>query len=339
MASKTFGLLIRSCVLILLAGGSLACTRSLMESLPTPTSAVSQSGVPLEGFTTPTPTGQAVLATADSASEPASSSSAAATPAKTLAPSSSAGGTPVAYERRLAVFNLAPGEVLNVRSSPSVNAEIIATLQADTRQIEATGKTENADNFHWLEINLPDGQGGPGTGWVSAAFVVEEVPTAAFCADARVGQLLDELVTAIRSQNGTLLSQITSPEHGLRLVLDPAGSDVVALNDAGEIAGLFRSSFEYIWAKDQIGSFQTVILPELNTVFGVSSTRFCNSLLPDQGIAAGEQADWPFDYASLNFVAMYVPGAPDLGKEWRTWAVGVDYINDQPFISLLIQYR
>jgi len=323
-------------------GGLPACTRSLTAGGPTEIPYATFASVPVEGFTTPVPT-QAEAGATPGAPGALVDSTPRPLPNLSLTPSSP--GAAIVYPHRLAVFNLAEGEVLNVRSTPSVSGEIVATLDAGTRQLEPTGKTETADEFTWVEIHLPDPQAAGQTGWVSGAFVVEEVPAEAFCADPKVGALLDQFVMAVRAEDGGALAALVSPTHGLSINRAPGSAEIVTISDPGETAGLFRSSFEYVWGADSasgqsvIGSFKTVLLPELVDVLGGSSTRYCNSLQTGQGIGAtSAQIAWPYDYTAVNFVALHRPAPETEEMNWRTWAVGVDYVENTPYISLLLEY-
>ncbi len=250
------------------------------------------------------------------------------------------GTTGGAYPSRLAVFNLTKGNVLNVRQEPSVGGKIIETLASDTRDLNPTGKTVEADNLAWVEIKLS-----AGTGWVSAAFVAEQVPSQPFCADGRVGQLLDQFVLAMRKQDGAALGKLVSPAHGL-IVNRAAGSGTpVEITDPGEIANLFTSGSEYDWGTDSAsgqpvsGSFKDKVFPELINVLGVSSTRFCNSLKAGQGTGpTSALVAWPADYAALNYVALFRPAPADQEHDWRTWVVGIDYVKNTPYVSVLLQY-
>ena len=45
----------------------------------------------------------------------------------------------------------------------------------------------------------------------------------------------------------------------------------------------------------------------------------------------------PFEYGNFNYVALY--RAADSGDEfnWRTWAVGIEYVRGQPLLVFLVQ--
>ncbi len=314
-----------------MAGGLTACKRSLNSDLPTATQ-----------IAAPNTTATAIPQTSNSTAQPASTS-ALSTPLVTLTP---AGGQATAQlpppAHKLAVFNLAKGEVLNIREKASTSAKIIETLNADARDIIPTGQVVNADEINWVEIKIP---GQDNSGWVSSAFVAEQVSADAFCADARVGQLIDQFTLAIRKQDGEALARLVSPAHGLLLYRSPGSGTVVTITDPHEIAGLFASSAAYAWGADSAsgqpvsGSFMEKFYPALINVIGVSSQRVCNSL--ENGVASGASsapAVWPFDYRALNFIALYRAAPADQEHDWRTWAVGVDYVNGTPFINVLLQY-
>ena len=130
---------------------------------------------------------------------------------------------PTAWPLRLAVFFLWPGEVFNLRAEPGTATEILETLAADTRGLLPTGREQDADGVHWVEIQRSDGSG---AGWVSAEYLTEDVPLEAFCVDARLGDLLDRFVLAVRGQDGVALVQLVSPAHGLLIQTNPANEPV-----------------------------------------------------------------------------------------------------------------
>jgi hypothetical protein len=192
----------------------------------------------------------------------------------------------------------------------------------------------------WTEIVRPDDV----TGWVAAEFMVEEVDPAEVCADARLSPLLDQFIQAIRKRDGAQFSTVISPLHGLRLHLGQE-VDGVAILEPVELTSLFNSDAEYDWGANPssgesiIGTFTERVLPSLLDVVGTDPKRVCNTL--QQGLSYGstsEQVGWPSLYQSLNFVALYRPPSSSEELNWRTWAVGVDYVNGQPYIAVLVQY-
>jgi hypothetical protein len=87
---------------------------------------------------------------------------------------------------------------------------------------------------------------------------------------------------------------------------------------------------------ETIGTFADVILPKLDDVFLDQSEILCNELR--WGNTSGE-VQWPDEFQNLNFYSFYRPAPEDgIPFDWRTWAIGVEYIGGQPFITVLIHY-
>jgi hypothetical protein len=85
------------------------------------------------------------------------------------------------------------------------------------------------------------------------------------------------------------------------------------------------------------GPFKTVVLPRLDEV-AIGEVRLgCNEALVGPAL---REARWPSEYRNLNYYALYRPAA-DQGNEyaWTTWLVGVEYVDNQPYISHLVQLR
>lgn len=239
-----------------------------------------------------------------------------------------------------AVVFLAKGEVLNVRRQPGVTSEVIGTLPANTRDLRPTGGRQEVEGVLWIEIVQPEGS----VGWVSSRFLTEQTNAAQVCADPQVGALLDQLISAVRDRDGRLLATLVSPWHGLTIhhnVWNPA----VQFDDPEVISVLFESSVDYDWGTHEasgealIGPFKEYILPRLEDVLLQNHTRNCNTL--ERGVATGGTTGyvyWPYDYASLNYVALFRPPPPEQELDWRTWAIGIDYIDGKPYLAVLIQF-
>jgi hypothetical protein len=108
---------------------------------------------------------------------------------------------------------------------------------------------------------------------------------------------------------------------------------------------LFNSNATYDWGahpasgESLIGTFTDKVLASLIDVIGTDPKRICNTL--QEGLSYGntsEQIAWPALYRSLNFISLYRPAPSDEELNWRTWAVGIDYVNGEPFIAVLVQY-
>jgi hypothetical protein len=49
---------------------------------------------------------------------------------------------------------------------------------------------------------------------------------------------------------------------------------------------------------------------------------------------------WPSEYSNMNYISFH-RAAPEPGSQlnWRTWALGIEYLDGQPYLALLVQYR
>lgn len=248
----------------------------------------------------------------------------------------------ITYSAKIyAVAFLGEDDLLNVRVSPGLSSEVIQTLDPSTRGLRATGKQEELDGQTWLEFQLE----GDLTGWISSRFVTEQVEAEDFCHDPRVDDLIKDLHQALEKRDGKLLSKLVSPKHGLTIHhnwWNPA----VNIASPEAVENLFISTTDYNWGTEDgsglpiDGPFKDKILPKLLDVFQSDYTLHCNIL--ETGVSAGGTAgllNWPVEYSNLNYMVVFRP-PPSVEDElnWRTWAVGVEYVNGVPYLAVLVQY-
>jgi Bacterial SH3 domain len=236
-----------------------------------------------------------------------------------------------------AVIRVAPDDTLNIRSEPGVESSVVGTLQPTQSGLTRTGKTSSVGEETWVEIQNPGG----GTGWVNTDFLTAYVDPAAFCADARVTSLMDDLKTAVNTTNSKLFSSLVSPVHGLDVVYIRDGT--VANYTPDEAGWAFQSTYQVDWGtgagsgQTVSGTFPEIILPALQDVFkNVSLT--CNEIKLG---GATYTVEWPSEYANLNFYSLYNPGndPSNAGLDWRTWLAGVEYVDGQPYLFSLSNYQ
>ena len=247
------------------------------------------------------------------------------------------GQPPLEKPDTYAVIHVPADETLNIRSGPGVENPVVGELQPDASGLKRTGKTSGLGNEMWVEIQNPGG----GTGWVKSEFLTESVEPSAFCADTRVTELLRNFQTAITTENGELLRLLVSPVHGLDVRYIRNGTTA---NYSPEEAGwAFQSTYVVDWGlgagsgEPMSGTFPEIVLPALQDVFK-NLTTACNAVKLG---GASYVAEWPKEYANLNFYALHNPGNdPALGgMDWRTWLVGIDYVNGQPYLFALLHYQ
>lgn len=262
-----------------------------------------------------------------------------ATLAPTLNPAVTATSLPpvTGMNNPYAVVLVLPGDVLNIRTGAGVGNNIVGTLQPTASGVNRTGPAASAGGDRWVEIQNPGG----GTGWVNANFLTEHVSSSAFCADARVTALLNDLRSALLNSNGDLLRSLVSPVHGLDLRLWRYGT--VANYSPEEAQWAFQSEYEVSWGaapgsgEETKGTFTAQPLPRLQEVFGGNYSMHCNDTLD---LATFALQPWPPEYANINFYTIYKPGTEQYGGlDWRAWTVGVEYVQGKPTLFALIHFQ
>lgn len=240
---------------------------------------------------------------------------------------------PVVYS----IFGIPAGGLLLARQPAGISGTVVAELPGDLRRVRLTGQTTVLGSSTWTEIEVPS----VGTGWINLWNLTEDIDGEAFCADPRVPALLDKFLAALRSRSGEALAQTISPRRGLVLRHDWWNDEVViALDDAVE---LMRTTEPVAWGVQRgsgapiVGSFRDRLLPELDALLDANSTEACNAI---QSGETGYPAQWPEEYARLNYVSYFVP-PPEPGPvfNWRGWAVGVEYVDGVPYVAVLIRYQ
>ena len=235
------------------------------------------------------------------------------------------------------VFGVPPGGHLMVREPAGISGTVVAELPADMRPIRLTGQSTPLGSSIWVEIGVPSGT----TGWINLWNLTEDVDPQAFCEDPRVPALVDTFFAALRDRSGDSLAQTVSPRRGLILRHDWWNSEIVI--PLSEIPDLMQRIDEIAWGVQRgsgapiVGSFRDRLLPELDALLAGEAQEACNQLLSaDTGIPP----EWPGEYARMNFLSFHQP-APDPGPKfnWRTWAVGIEYVDGVPYVAILIRYQ
>jgi hypothetical protein len=235
-----------------------------------------------------------------------------------------------------AVVNVFSDDVLNIRSGPGVENTVVSTLKPNSTGITRTGRSSSVGEDLWVEIRNKDGE----TGWVNTDFLAEYVDSIAFCTDARVMSLLQNLKTAVSTTDGELFRLLVSSAHGLDVVYIRDG--MVANYSPEEAGWAFQSTYEVNWGtgagsgEPVIGSFADVILPALQETFK-NETLTCNEIKLG---GATYKVEWPSEHANINYYSIYNPGNDPSygGLDWRTWLAGVEYVDGQPYLFALLYY-
>jgi len=156
------------------------------------------------------------------------------------------------------------------------------------------------------------------------------------CDDPQVVTLIDSLKKAMLNADGALLSSLVSP-NGMEVRWVRYGSPVTYTS--AQAAFLFETTFEADWGaepgsgQEKKGAFHDVIAPDMVKVFNQPYTLHCNEIRHG---GASYDIRWPY---AKDFYSIYDAGTQQNGNlDWRTWVVGVEYVNDKPFIYALMQF-
>ncbi|MCZ6531181.1 MAG: hypothetical protein O6949_12775 [Chloroflexi bacterium] len=228
-------------------------------------------------------------------------------------------------------------EPLTVRQPAGITSMAVASLASDQRGLTVTGKTTQMGSSTWVEINLPAG----GKGWINGWNLTEDVPSSSFCEDARISDLANQFIVAVSERDGGTLARLVSPKRGLTIRHDWWNPEVNF--SLSSVSGLFLDPAPMKWGVNRDseleidGTFRAVILPQLEDVFSIAPELNCNKL--GAGSTA-QDAIWPSEYSNMNYLSFY-RAAPVPGSQlnWRTWVLGIEYLDGQPYIALLVQYR
>ncbi len=256
-------------------------------------------------------------------------------PTPTLTP------TPLAlFDSLVSVVFIVDHQTLPVYSTPDETSNPIAQLEANHTNLSITGGFQEREGKFWAEILLPQG----GSGWVDANYLTPSYPAEQFCSNPEITGLSRKVIEIFQQKDGDRLAELVSPIHGLRLRIH--WSDVeVYLGKPEEVRNLFSNPQSYQFGVEKRtqepvqGTFLEVVIPKLMDMQG-ELTENCNRL--DQGLAADWVSgfiQWPFEYANMNYLVSYRPAPAEDELNWRMWALGIEWLNRQPFLTVMVHYK
>lgn len=297
---------------------------TIMATLPTAT-------LPLPPTVAP-PIATSTASPLPSATPP---SSATPPPPATSAPLPTATAVSVAPAGYQVAF-VAANDTLNVRRQPSANADVVTQLPSNATGVQVIGEGESIRGGSiWLPVATSAGDG-----WVNSRFLTESVSREAFCGDAAVTELLDQLEEAIAEEDGKLLLELVHPDRGLRLRLNWWNEEIRVEGD--DIQTLFRAQKKYDWGTAEgsgepvRGSFSEVIMPFLEQNLLGASEWGCDQGLfgPTAGLTI-----LPEGYEPVRFYSAHRPAPAEQELDWGTWIVGVERWEGRYYVSYLVHYR
>ncbi len=225
-------------------------------------------------------------------------------------------------------------DVLNIRSGPGIENQILSSLAPDAVGLTITGPGRPVSGSTWVPIQTAET-----VGWVNSRYLTGQVPSTLFCQDPAVTDLLTQLKTAIANEDSLLLAHTVHPERGLRLRTSWWNPEIMI--SSNELGDLFESPTSYDWGIEDgsglpiTGSFREVILPLLQNDLLAAANGSCNQI--DHGPTAGS-VQLPDGYQGINYSAFHRVAGDTIGFDWGTWVVGIEKWQSNYYLSFLIHY-
>jgi len=249
--------------------------------------------------------------------------------------------TPLAtFASTVSVAFVSDQQSVAIYNRPDADAEVIGSLEANQTNISISGNYKLVDEKLWVEIQVPQG----GIGWVDAQYITSAYPADQFCSNPQVLGFTASILDIFSRKDGEQLAVIVSPLHGLRVRTHWSNAEVF-LGSRQEISNLFTDPIVYTFGVDKLsqapiqGTFSEVVYPLLLDV-GEGGIETCNTL--EQGLAADWVSgfiQWPFEYANLNYLTRFRPAPAEDELNWRMWAFGIEWINQQPYLTVMVHYQ
>jgi hypothetical protein len=245
--------------------------------------------------------------------------------------------TQISLGGSMAVILVEEGKEINIYLSADEESAVVGTLPANDVLVQPTGREELNGDTLWVEIHFSPTE----AGWIQERYLTEYLLNSHFCMDSRIPFLLENIQIALENKDGELFSSLISPVHGLDLRYYRYGT--LANYTSEEAAWAFKSDYAVNWGNEprsgfeKIGTFREIPLPMLLEVFSANYELYCN----DAGTAASFAPEpWPLEYRNINFYTLFKPGTEQYGGlDWRSWLVGVEYVEDEPYLFALIHFQ
>jgi hypothetical protein len=188
------------------------------------------------------------------------------------------------------------------------------------------------EGSEWVEVQNPGG----GTGWVNSFYLTEYVSHDAFCANAQIPILIEQLKGSLNQSNGDMFAGLVSSIHGVDVNLwlyAPA----VNFNTTSATT-IFTSAAAYDWGagpsgNPDVGSFKDIIQPKmLDTLNSANMQTYCDNLTN----VSSSILD-PWREPNIRYYNLYKPGTPGTELDFRMWLIGFEFVNNQPHLYKMVQ--
>ena len=233
--------------------------------------------------------------------------------------------SPVTLKGPYAVIGVGLNDVLNIRSQAGASNPSVGSFTHDATNVMSTGQTATADNATWWEVQNPSG----GTGWVNSTYLTEYVTHDAFCTDARITALIEQLKGSINQSNGDMFASLIGAKNGVAINF---WRDVSPINYTNVTArSIFSDTTVYNWGTGPAagstgtsGTFAQVVQPDMVDVFNSNYQLGCDN----PSYAAMFSNAW--SYTNIHFYSITKP--PTSTFDWKVWLVGFEYVDGVPYL-------
>lgn len=259
----------------------------------------------------------------------------------TITPTSTQTPTPQpAFGSTVSVVFVSDQQSVAVLANPNDATSEISQLEANQANIPISGNYQIEGDRLWVEIQLPQGA----IGWVDAQYITTTYPADQFCSNPQVQGLAYSILEMFKQKDGTRLSRLISPIHGLRVRTQWSNPEIF-LGNHQDISQIFSDTTTYVFGTNRLtqapiqGTFMETIYPMLLDI-QEGGIETCNTL--QQGLAADWVSgfiQWPFEYANLNYLALFRPAPPEDELNWRMWAFGIEFLNQSPYLTVIVHYQ
>ena len=220
-------------------------------------------------------------------------------------------------------------DVLNVRDEPSASGSIVGTLAPGSAAIRITGDAVRSGSSDWVPITTDDGL----SGFVNRRFLVRDISSADFCADAAPVAAFAQFISALADGNDLVMGDLIDEGRGVWYSLDGGPPFEPVRDGLAPFAAPARDWYVQDGTGDVInGTYGDVVAPRLLDALGGGGTVTCNEY--EVGGSAGFTSLLRgHEYA--NYLAIHSPPI-DNDFDWVTAVVGLDLDENQRWVVVSV---
>ncbi len=195
------------------------------------------------------------------------------------------------FETRFRVYDIAPDDVLNVRTGPGVRNPVITTLAPDASGIRVYAPGALVGAAVWNPVQVPGG-----AGWVNARFLRPERPATVRVLGTpipAVAEAAANVVDALAADDYAKLAALASPTRGVRFSAYAYVSEDAPVITAGQLAGAATDRTVILWGyTDGEGApIRRTIAERLDDVAGSTALTSTQTIGHDVRVQTGNSID------------------------------------------------